>query len=139
MNGFSGSISGEPFSLKHGDLIIETTINRDVKERGGPIQGGYSIDSNATNMFVKTTHLMAKLRTALKRKLHLLTSSKHNETSLSSIKHHEITIEQLVTTLQNFLDPFSDILAMHMKNGEVIVAEGLQKDCLDPVKLENPL
>ena len=120
MDGFGGIISGEPFSSKHGDLIIETTINRDVKVRGGPMQGRYSIDSNATNTFVTTTHLMAKLRAALKQKLHLLTSSKHKEMSLSSIQFHEPTIQQLVTTLQNFLNQFSDIPAMHMKSGEVI-------------------
>ena len=76
-NGFGGSISGEPFSTKHDDLIIETTVNRDAKVRGGPMQGGYSTDLNATNTFIKTTHLMAKLRSALKKKLNLLTSAKH--------------------------------------------------------------
>ena len=91
-NGFGGSVTGEPFSTKHGDLIIETTVNRDVKVRGGPMQGGYSTNLNATNTFIKTTHLMAKLRSALKKKLHLLTSSKHKETSKSSIKRHETTI-----------------------------------------------
>ena len=69
-NGFGGSVTGEPFSTKHGDLIIETTVNRDVKVRGGPMQGGYGTDVDAMNTFVKTTHLMAKLRSALKKKLH---------------------------------------------------------------------
>ena len=114
MNGFGGSISDEPFSSKHMDLIIETTINRDVKVRVGPMQGGYSIDSNATNMFVKTTHLMAKLRAALKRK-RLLTSSNHKDTSLSSINHQTTTIQPLVAILQNVLNPFSDIPAMHIE------------------------
>ena len=39
-HGFGGSISGEPFSTVHGDYITETTINREVKVRGGPMQGG---------------------------------------------------------------------------------------------------
>ena len=39
-NGFGGSLSGQKFSSKHGDLIIVTTINREVKVRGGPMQGG---------------------------------------------------------------------------------------------------
>jgi len=37
-NGFRGSLSGEPFSTIHGDLITEITINREVKVRGGPMQ-----------------------------------------------------------------------------------------------------
>ena len=40
-NGFGGSLSGERFSTIHGDLITETTINREVIVRGGPMQGGY--------------------------------------------------------------------------------------------------
>ena len=38
-NGFGGSLSGEPFSTIHGDLITETTINREVKVRWSPMQG----------------------------------------------------------------------------------------------------
>ena len=30
-NGFGGSLTGDKFSTKHGDLIIETTVNREVK------------------------------------------------------------------------------------------------------------
>ena len=33
-NGFGGSMTGDKFSIKHGDLIIETTTNRKVKVRG---------------------------------------------------------------------------------------------------------
>jgi len=36
-NGFGGSMSGEPFFTIHGDLITETTINKEVKFRGGPM------------------------------------------------------------------------------------------------------
>ena len=34
--------SGEPCSTIHGDFITETTINQEVKVRGGPMQGEYS-------------------------------------------------------------------------------------------------
>ena len=39
-NGFGGSLTGDKTSAIHEDLIIETTVNREVKVRGGPMQGG---------------------------------------------------------------------------------------------------
>ena len=51
--GFGGSLSDQPFSAEHGDLIIETTINREVKTRGGPMQGAYSENLFAMNKFVR--------------------------------------------------------------------------------------
>ena len=47
-HGFGGSLSGQPFSTEHGDLIIEMTVNKEVKVRGGPMQGGYSTDFDYT-------------------------------------------------------------------------------------------
>ena len=70
-NGFGGSTTGDPFSTKHGDLIIETTINRDVKVRGRPMQGGYSTSLPASDAFIKNTHLIAKLCSPLNQKLGL--------------------------------------------------------------------
>ena len=64
-NGFGGSMSGKPFSTIHGDLITEITINREVKVRGGPMQGGYSTSEQTTDTFIKTSHIMAKLRATL--------------------------------------------------------------------------
>ena len=76
-NRFGGSISGEPFSTIHGDLITETTINREVKVRGGPMRGGYSTFERTTDAFIKTSHLMAAIRRKLKEKLSYVTSSTH--------------------------------------------------------------
>ena len=56
---FGGNFSDQPFSTEHGDLIIETTINREAKVLGGPMQGGYSKNLSAVNKFVKNTHLLA--------------------------------------------------------------------------------
>ena len=64
-NDLGVSLSGQPFSTIHGDLITETTINREVKYRGGPMQGIYSTSEQATDTFMKTSHLMAKLRAVL--------------------------------------------------------------------------
>jgi hypothetical protein len=82
--GFGGSLSGQPFSTIHGDLITETKINREVKVRVGPMQGGYSTSESTVDTFVKTSHIMAKLRSALKERVGALTSSTHKETTLGA-------------------------------------------------------
>ena len=76
-DGFGGSITGQSFSTIHGDLITETTINREVKVRGGPVRGGYSTSFEANDAFIKTSHLMAKIRGKLKEKLNVLSSTVH--------------------------------------------------------------
>ena len=51
----------------------------DLKVRRGPMQGGYSTNLSAMNKFMKNTHILAKLRAAMKKKLRALTSSVHQE------------------------------------------------------------
>ena len=98
-NGFGGSLTGDKFSTKRGDPITETTVNREVKVRGGPMQGGYSTDLDAMNVFKKNSHLLAKLRSVLKERVHLLISSNYKETTLGARKKHENMIKRLVTKL----------------------------------------
>ena len=57
---FGGSLTGDKFSTKHADLIIEMAINGEVKVRGGPMQGGYSTDLDAMNIFVIKHPLISK-------------------------------------------------------------------------------
>ena len=79
-NGYGGSITGELFSTVHDDLITETTINREVKTRGGPMQGGFSTDITAVDTSVKTSHIIANLRVKLKERLKVhKVSSKRNK------------------------------------------------------------
>lgn len=95
-NGFGGSLSGEPFSTVHGDYIRETTINLEVKVRGGPVHGGYSTSIQANDTFIKTSHLMVKVHTGLKERLHVLISSKHKKTTTRARKEHKGTTQSLV-------------------------------------------
>lgn len=127
-NGFGGSITGGSFSTVHGDFITEVTINREVKVRGGPMQGGFSTSLKAEDAFIKTSHLMAKLRTALKDKFKLLTTSTHKETTQGAKKEHEKTVQALVDQMTKYMDPFAQGVARHFKTGEALddeVVKGL--------------
>ena len=42
-------------------------VNREVKVRGGPMQDRFSKDLNVMKIFVKKNHLLAKLRSVLKK------------------------------------------------------------------------
>ncbi len=128
VNGFGGSISGKPYSTIHGDLIMGTTINRETKVRGGPMQGGFGTDEKGVDTFVKTSHFMANVRVKLKDRLNVFTPSVHKETTVGGIKRHETMIESLVLQLDKYFDPFLEGPARHLKTGAEIepsVVEGL--------------
>ena len=117
-DGFGVNLSSQPFSTEHGDLIIETIINREVSR--GSMQGGYSTSFSAMNKFVKNNHLLAKLRTPMKKKLRVLTPSKHKKTKLSGKHLNELTIVSMVQPLERYLNPFDSQPARNFKTVEVI-------------------
>ena len=84
------------------------------------MQGGYSTNLSAMNKFVKNTDLLAKLRAAMKKKLRVLTSSKHMETTLAGKHLHELTIVSMVQQLERYGNPFDEQPARNLKTGEVI-------------------
>ena len=116
-NGFGGSKTGQNFSTIHGDLITETTINREVKVRGGPMRGGFSTSERANDVFIKTSHLMAAIRRKVEEKLSYITSRAHKEVSAGSRMKHDYTIRDLTNQLEQFFDPFVDGPARHFKSG----------------------
>ena len=110
-------MSGKPSCTIHGDLITETTINRVVKVRGGPKQGRYSTSEQTTDTFIKTSHIMAKLRATLKERLDILTSSTHKEINIGARRQHDNMVQGLVRQLDKDFDPFLIGSARHMKTG----------------------
>eukprot|EP00794_Sanderia_malayensis_P002977 gene2977-3431_t len=128
LNGFGGSLKGKPFSTIHGDLITEVTINREVKVRGRPMQGGFSTNERTTDAFIKTSHIIANIRGKLKEKLNVLTSSVHKETTFGSRTENEKAVSNLTKQLESYFNPFLDGPARHMKSGQEIhqsVVDGL--------------
>ena len=84
------------------------------------MQGGYSTNLSAMNKFMKNTHLLAKLKAAMKKKLKVLTLSKHKETTLSGKRLHELTIVLMVQQLERYLNLFDEQPARNFKTGKVI-------------------
>ena len=116
-NGFGGSMSGEPIATIHGDLITETTSNREVKVRGGPMRGGYSTSEKTTDALIKTSHLMAAIRRKLKEKLSYVPSSAHKEITPGSRKQNDNVVRDLTIQLGDYFDPFLEAPARHFKSG----------------------
>ena len=110
----------DPFSPIHRDLITETTINREVKVRGGPMRGGLSTSEATNDAFIKTSHLMAKIRSKLKDKFDILTSSVHKELTTGSRLKHDRIVESLFRTLEEHLIPFLDGPTRHIITGREI-------------------
>ena len=119
-DGFGGSLSGFPFSTIHGDLITECTINREVKVRGGPMRGGFSTSEDANDAFLKTSHVMAKIRSKLKERFAMLTSSVHKEITTGARKKHDGIVERLTRKLEENFDPFLNGPARHFMTGAQI-------------------
>ena len=57
------------------------------------MQGRYSTDLDAMIIFVKNSELLVKIRSVLKERIHLLTSSKHKERTLYAFKKYENMIK----------------------------------------------
>ncbi len=120
LNGFGGSLTGKPFSTIHGDLITEVTINREVKVRGGPMQGGFSTNERTTDAFIKTSRIIANIRGKLKEKLNVLTSSVHKETTFGLRTENKKAVSNLTKQLESYFNPVLDGPARHMKSGQEI-------------------
>ena len=65
--GFCGSFGGEPFSTIHGDLITEVAITGEVKVCGDTITGGHSTSDKTNDVFIKTSLVMVKVTSNLKK------------------------------------------------------------------------
>ena len=74
-NGFEGSISGDPFSSIHDDLITEL-FNKETKGTRGPMRAGFSTNHKAVNEWIATIHIHGRVREEFKKLLVLKTSSK---------------------------------------------------------------
>jgi hypothetical protein len=92
------------------------------------MQCGYNTTESTTDTFVKTSHIMTKLRAKLKERLNVLTTSTHKETTIRARKQHERMVQNLVMQLDKYFDHFLDGPARHMKIGVQInddVVKGL--------------
>ena len=72
-NIFGGSLTGDTF-LQSMDILSYywNHSKQGIKVREGMMQGGCSTDLDPTNIFVKNSHLLTKLRSVLKECIHLL-------------------------------------------------------------------
>ena len=70
-----------------GDLVNEETINREVIVRGGPMSGGYSTSVDAENDFILNSHILARLRKEIKKKMNFKTDSNFKESTPGKLEN----------------------------------------------------
>ena len=136
--GLGGSISGEPFSSIHGDLITEL-FNKETKGAGGPFRGGYSTSIEAVNTWVNTIHIHSRLKQSFKKAILYNTSSRHKELTPGGMKLHQDHIQKLKTKLKEYgVDAFSNEKTKCFPTGEEI-DHNVVKDMLYASKKGNEL
>ena len=81
------------------------------------MRGGYSTSEETTDTFIKTSHIMATIRSKLKEKLAHVTSSAHKETTPGSRIQHDNVVKDFTNQLREYFNPFIDAPARHFKTG----------------------
>ena len=92
--GYGANYSGEKFATVHGDFVTEYFI-RETKGTASPFRSGYSTNVDTTNKWVKTVHIHAKLRLAMRDKLNIKTTSTHKELTDNGKTRHSINVDNL--------------------------------------------
>ena len=101
---FGGSLSGQPFSAMHGDLVIEI-FNGQTKRQAGPYASGFSTNIDTVNKWVNTANIHAQIRAVFSEKLQLTTSSQHKECTPRLHYDHVKALKQQLR--QYSIDPFA--------------------------------
>ena len=106
-NGFSVSRSSVPRSRNAVDITIEQTINRHAKCHDGII--GFSRNYSAYYRWCTTRHLKAKYVEATLLSTGMITDeeSDHQELQPGQTQGSEKDVQQVVQTIQGYLNPFS--------------------------------
>ena len=138
--GFGASITGQPFSSIHGDLVTEY-YNRTTKGTSGPFRAGYSRNTDAVNRWVKTIHVHSKLKEEFKNLLHIKTSSKHKELTTGGKLLHQKHVQKIKQRIRHLeIDPFATNAPISFSDGvEIpveIVTDMLRVDEVGQVKIE---
>ena len=106
--GFGGSISGHDFSRIHGDLHTSLTKKPQVTLDRLGLDLVYT-NSGTVNTWVNTIHIHINIRMALRKQLHIKTSSKHKELTPGEKKIHATHVKSLKHQLLGYgVDPFSN-------------------------------
>eukprot|EP00795_Rhopilema_esculentum_P015673 gene15673-6963_t len=117
LKGYGANYLGRKFATVHGVLVTEY-FNRETKRTAGPFSSGYSTNIDTTNKWVKTVHIHAKLRLAMRDKLNINTTSTHKELTDSRKTRHSINVDNLKKKLYSYnTDPFSKVPAKAICTG----------------------
>jgi len=98
-------------------VITEVTVNREVKVRGGPMQGGFSKSLKADGNIDDSIE-----RQTLKDKRNDNLNTQRNY-SKGTKKKHEKTVQALVDQMSKYMDPFGPDVVRNFKIGVTLDRE----------------
>ena len=109
-------------------------INQEVNACGGPMMGGYSTLDKTNDAFIKTSHIMAKL----KEQVNFLSSCVHKELLPGSTKYHGNIVTDMIEKILEYCDPFLYAPARHLKTG-VEIDVNIVSDLLSFTEIGNEM
>ena len=113
----------ENFSTLHGDLITEI-FSGQRKRQAGPHRTGVSTNIKATNRWIRTTNIYAKLRVEVMKKIKTRISSVHKESTPSGIRLHLSHVKSLKDRLKGYgPHPFGEGPARNISTGKEVALE----------------
>ena len=117
---FGASLTGDVFSIVHGDLVTQL-FNKGTKGTSGPFRCGFCTNIDSVNTWVNTIYIHAMPKVALRQQLHLKTSLRHNELTKSGQELHLLHIKSLKEKLSGYgIDPFTLCYRINLSSGEKI-------------------
>ena len=98
------------------------------------MMGGYSTLDKTNDAFIKTSHIMAKL----KEQVNFLSSCVHKELLPGSTKYHGNIVTDMIEKILEYCDPFLYAPARHLKTG-VEIDVNIVSDLLSFTEIGNEM
>ena len=99
-------------------------FNGQTKHQAGPHRTGVSTNIKAINRWIRTTHIYAKLRVELMKKIKTSTSSVHKESTPSDTRLHLSHVKSLKDQLKGYgSHPFGEGPARNILTGKEVTLE----------------
>ena len=126
--------AGSAFAQVPVDQAIEQSINPDSKVKGGVI--GFSLKPSAVQRWVVTAHERAAIAQAGRQLTGMdNTNPNHGESGRSAVDRHETSVDNLLSLLKSWQDPFCDSDNLINIASGVAANDDVQRDLINALEI----